>query len=143
MRPVLQNTAIKNCWRFSSSVICWSFCVQFNHLLRDILGLGPPPSSFGLACYPITRHQKVRAALLFDACAVISPHSLQVVLMSFSPPPLTHSIITTQLPSRPGQNRGANSGTSGQTSCKGCVRAGLGCIQTETKDAFTCLASSS
>lgn len=87
MRPVLQNTAIKNCFRFSSSVVCWSFCVQFNHLLRDILGLGPPLGPFPLACVSIVPYQKVRAASLFDACAVIAPHSLQVVLMSFSTPP--------------------------------------------------------
>lgn len=93
MRPVLQNTAIKNCFRFSSSVVCWSFCVQFNHLLRDILGLGPPLGPFPLACVSIVPYQKVRAASLFDACAVIAPHSLQVVLMSFSTPPsLTASL---------------------------------------------------
>ncbi|XP_075882259.1 interferon-related developmental regulator 2 isoform X2 [Nelusetta ayraudi] len=32
--------------------------LKFNHLLRDILGLGPPPSSFALACLPIVHHEK-------------------------------------------------------------------------------------
>lgn len=42
---------------------------------------------------------------------------LPVVLISIYPL-FTDSIISTQLPSRPGLNRGANSGTSGLTSCE-------------------------
>lgn len=140
-------------------VVCVFALVQFNPLLRDIFGLGPPLIlDATVKGNKISRFEKVTAALLslnlnlhngkgvyncifqyfsthsrIHAAArevqlqdikkvILCDYSLRIkykyccihVFLSF----LFNSISSTQLPSRPGLNRGTKSGTNGPTSCK-------------------------
>ena len=128
--------------------------VQFNPLLRDIFGLGPPLIlDAAVKVNKISRFEKVTATFLslklhkcvtlecvivfcqylsciyvplLSCCCWVAKYTCCCTHLSLL---FFHSIFSTQLPSRPGLNRGARSGTNVLTSCE----RRTGCVVMDTK----------
>lgn len=115
---------------------------QFNPLLRDIFGLGPPPILDGVVKVKISRVERVAPFLFHPGTSTCTPQESDLwvcryvfVASFFLPvvliyPLVIDSIFSTRLPSRPGLNRGANSGTSGLMSCE--KRTGMKWVEGQT-----------
>lgn len=80
MRSLLRVKSLTAC------VVCWSLCVQFNHLLRDIWELGPPLGPFDTNNTCVYRHPKVQTALFYSHPSPFPPPCCAHVFFSLTPP---------------------------------------------------------
>lgn len=134
--------------------VCVFVLLQFNPLLRDIFGLGPPLIlDAAVKVNKISRFEKVTATFLslnlpkcvtlecviafcqylsciyvalLSCCCCVAKYKCCCTHLSLL---FFHSIFSTQLPSRLGLNRGVRSGTNVLTSCE----RRTGCIVMDTK----------